>query len=335
MAFLEIKNLKKQYNDTKVFKDINFNVKKGEFVTLLGPSGCGKSTLLRCIAGLTSVNEGKIILDDKDITKLTPQKRNIGMVFQNYALFPNLNVYENVAFGLKIKKEKKKEIEKRVKKMLELVELDEFAKKYPSSLSGGQMQRVALARSLITNPNLLLLDEPLSALDAKIRKSLREQIKKIQKSLNLTTIFVTHDQEEALLLSDKIILMQKGKIAQNSNAQNLYLNPQNQFVASFVGNYNILSPEILSRIITHKFKKDVAIRPETIEIVKNDGIRAKIIDKTLLGNVIRYDVQVANVALKIDALNFSTNSFLNINDEIFININLEYAKELEESHSEN
>lgn len=335
MAFLEIKNLKKQYNDTKVFKDINFNVKKGEFVTLLGPSGCGKSTLLRCIAGLTSVNEGKIILDDKDITKLTPQKRNIGMVFQNYALFPNLNVYENVAFGLKIKKEKKKEIEKRVKKMLELVELDEFAKKYPSSLSGGQMQRVALARSLITNPNLLLLDEPLSALDAKIRKSLREQIKKIQKSLNLTTIFVTHDQEEALLLSDKIILMQKGKIAQNSDAQNLYLNPQNQFVASFVGNYNILSPEALSRIITHKFKKDVAIRPETIEIVQNDGIRAKIIDKTLLGNVIRYDVQVANVALKIDALNFSTNSFLNVNDEIFININLEYAKELEENHSEN
>lgn len=329
MAFLQINNLKKSFKDVKVFKDINFKVKKGEFLTLLGPSGCGKSTLLRCISGLSKIDDGKIILNGKDITKLSPQKRNMGMVFQHYALFPNLNVYENVAFGLKIKKEKKKEIEKRVNKMLELVELSEFSKKYPNNLSGGQMQRVALARSLVTKPDLLLLDEPLSALDAKIRKNLRVQIKKIQKDLNLATIFVTHDQEEALLLSDNIILMEKGKIAQNSDAQSLYLSPENKFVASFIGSYNILSPEALGRLISHKFKKDVAIRPETIEIT-NDGIRAKIINKTLLGNVIRYDIVASNIELKLDTLNFSSNSYLKVDDEIFININLEFAKELEE-----
>lgn len=330
MAYLEIKNLEKKFKDIKVFKDINFTVKKGEFLTLLGPSGCGKSTLLRCISGLTKVNHGKIILDKKDITKLNPQKRNMGMVFQHYALFPNLNVYENVAYGLKIKKEKKKEIQKRVNKMLELVELQDFTKKYPNNLSGGQMQRVALARSLVTEPDLLLLDEPLSALDAKIRKNLREQIKSIQKELHLTTIFVTHDQEEALLLSDNIILMENGKIAQNSDAQSLYLSPKSKFVASFIGNYNVLKPDMLSRLITHNFKKDVAIRPETIEITNDPkAIRGTIKKRSLLGNIIRYKVDVQSVVLKIDTLNYSKDSYHKVGKEIGIKLDMNLVKELD------
>lgn len=328
MAFLKIKNFKKYYGDKMVFEDINFTASKGEFVTLLGPSGCGKSTLLRCIAGLSDINGGKITLDDKDISKLSPQKRNIGMVFQNYALFPNLNVFENVAFGLKIKKESKKDIEKRVKKMLKLVELEDFAKAYPHRLSGGQMQRVALARSLVTKPNLLLLDEPLSALDAKIRKHLRVQIKNITKELNLTTIFVTHDQEEALEMSDKIILMNAGKIVQNSDANELYLLPENHFVASFIGSYNILSPKDLDALnLPHHFTKDIAIRPETIEVA-SEGIKAVVKEKSLLGNVIRYKLKIKDIELKLDTLNFSSHSAYNEGDAICIKLNLNSAKEL-------
>lgn len=331
MAYLKIENLKKSYDKTIVFKNINFEVKKGEFITLLGPSGCGKSTLLKCISGLSSIDKGSIILNDKDITKTAPQKRNIGMVFQNYALFPNLNVFENVAYGLKIKKTKKPEIQKDVKKILDLVELGEFAKKYPHNLSGGQMQRVALARSLILKPDVLLLDEPLSALDARIRKHLRAQIRKIQKELNLTTIFVTHDQEEALEMSDKIILMQNGKIVQNSSASELYLAPASKFVASFIGNYNIINSENLSKILTHNFKGELAIRPETITLIKNDGTRGRICQRTLLGNIIRYTISVCGIELKVDTLNYSNDSFYDIGEEIGVKINLDMVKELNDT----
>ncbi|HJE66786.1 MAG TPA: ABC transporter ATP-binding protein [Campylobacter avium] len=328
MPFLKIKNFKKYYSNKIIFEDISFSLSKGEFLSLLGPSGCGKSTLLRCIAGLSELNSGKIILDDKDISKSPPQKRNIAMVFQNYALFPNLNVFENIAFALKIKKESKKDIEKKVKKMLSLVELDDFAKTYPHNLSGGQMQRVALARSLITKPKLLLLDEPLSALDAKIRKHLRVQIKKISKELNLSTIFVTHDQEEALELSDKIILMNEGKIVQNSKANELYLEPKNHFVASFIGSYNILTVKDLAKLgLKHPFTKDIAIRPESIEVVK-DGLKALVKEKSLLGNVIRYKLSVKDIELKLDTLNFSSHSSFKEGDEIHIRLNLNLAKEL-------
>ncbi|AII14983.1 spermidine/putrescine ABC transporter, ATP-binding protein [Campylobacter iguaniorum] len=330
MSYLQIKNLKKSYKDKLVFDDINFSAKKGELVTLLGPSGCGKSTLLRCICGLSDPQSGKIILDDKDITKVSIKKRNIGMVFQNYALFPNLNVYENIAYGLKIKNLDKKDIEKRVKKMLEIVGLEKEIKSYPHNLSGGQAQRVALARSLVTKPSILLLDEPLSALDAKIRKHLRGQIKLITKKMNLTTIFVTHDQEEALAMSDRIILMENGKIAQNSDALELYLKPKNKFVASFIGSYNILSPEALSNLIEHSFKTDVAIRPETIEIAKYGSIEALIKEKMFLGNVIRYFVIVKGVELKIDTLNYSLNSLYNIGDSVFLTIHKEMIKELDD-----
>ncbi|MGY8832306.1 MAG: ABC transporter ATP-binding protein, partial [Pseudomonadales bacterium] len=240
MSYLSIQGLHKRYGDTAIFSDINCEIAKGEFITLLGPSGCGKSTLLRCIAGLTGVNGGQILLDGEDLVPVAPQKRGIGMVFQSYALFPNMTVQQNVAFGLRMQKVKGSEAEQRVKEVLELVELNDFAGRYPQQLSGGQCQRVALARSLVTRPRLLLLDEPLSALDARIRKHLREQIRSIQQELGLTTIFVTHDQEEALVMSDRIFLMNAGKIVQSGDAETLYTAPADAFAAGFIGNYNLL-----------------------------------------------------------------------------------------------
>ena len=201
MSYVSVQHLQKSYAGTPVFSDINCEIHKGEFVTLLGPSGCGKSTLLRCIAGLTAVDDGKILLDGQDIVPLSPQKRGIGMVFQSYALFPNMTVEQNVAFGLRMQKVDASDSRQRVLEILRLVELHDFAARYPHQLSGGQCQRVALARSLVTRPRLLLLDEPLSALDARIRKHLREQIRQIQRELGLTTIFVTHDQDCLLYTS--------------------------------------------------------------------------------------------------------------------------------------
>ncbi len=243
MSFVSVQHLQKGYAGTPVFSDINCEIAKGEFVTLLGPSGCGKSTLLRCIAGLTSVDSGQILLDGHDIVPLSPQKRQIGMVFQSYALFPNMTVEQNVAFGLRMQKVNADDSHKRVQDVLQLVELKELAGRYPHQMSGGQCQRVALARSLVTRPRLLLLDEPLSALDARIRKHLREQIRQIQRELGLTTIFVTHDQEEALTMSDRIFLMNQGKIVQSGDAETLYTAPVDVFAAGFIGNYNLLDAD--------------------------------------------------------------------------------------------
>ena len=234
MSYVEIKSIQKSFNNIKVLKDIDFSIEKGEFLTLLGPSGCGKSTILRCIAGLNNFENGSIIIDNKDIGNVKPKDRQVGMVFQSYALFPNMTVYENIAFGLKIKKIPKKEIDKKVKEMIEIVELNGKEDNYITELSGGQQQRVALARSIVTEPKVLLLDEPLSALDAKIRKNLQVQIRKIQKKLNMTTIFVTHDQEEAMTMSDKIIVMNKGYIAQIGGPEEIYKHPANEFVARFI-----------------------------------------------------------------------------------------------------
>lgn len=220
MGFVEIKDLVKNFGDTQVLKNINISIEEGEFVTLLGPSGCGKSTLLRCLAGLNSIDGGKIFVNGKDITDMEPRNRDIGMVFQNYALFPNMTVWENIEFGLKIKKEK--DYEQRIKDMIEMVGLTGKEKHYPSELSGGQQQRVAFARSLITRPTILLLDESLSALDAKIRKSLRDRLRQIQKKLGITTIFVTHDQEEALAISDRIFVLNKGEVSQSGNPEEIY-----------------------------------------------------------------------------------------------------------------
>ncbi|AEF21717.1 ABC transporter ATP-binding protein [Pseudomonas fulva] len=304
MSFLSIQNLHKSYGGTAIFSDINAEIEQGEFVTLLGPSGCGKSTLLRCIAGLTEVNGGKILLGGEDLVPLSPQKRGIGMVFQSYALFPNMTAAQNVAFGLRMQKVGKEESAARVQEALAMVELGDFAGRYPHQLSGGQCQRVALARSLVTRPRLLLLDEPLSALDARIRKHLREQIRSIQQELGLTTIFVTHDQEEALVMSDRIFLMNAGRIVQSGDAETLYTAPADAFAAGFIGNYNLLDAPTASRLLGRPVSGQVAIRPEAI-VLGQGPISATIRSHALLGNIIRYRVDAGGVELLVDVLNRS------------------------------
>ncbi|MFA0995072.1 MULTISPECIES: ABC transporter ATP-binding protein [Pseudomonas syringae group] len=305
MSFVSIENLQKSYASTSVFSDINCRIAKGEFVTLLGPSGCGKSTLLRCIAGLTPVNSGRILLDGNDLVPLTPQKRNIGMVFQSYALFPNMTVEQNVAFGLRMQKVSADDSERRVAEILRMVELHDFAKRYPHQLSGGQCQRVALARSLVTRPRLLLLDEPLSALDARIRKLLREQIRAIQRGLGLTTIFVTHDQEEALTMSDRIFLMNQGRIVQSGDAETLYTAPVDVFAAGFIGNYNLLEADDATRLMQRPIASRIAIRPESIQLSLTGELEGEVRSHSLLGNVIRYRIQARGVDLVVDVLNRS------------------------------
>lgn len=312
MSFVSVKNLTKSFDSTKVFADISFEIEKGEFITLLGPSGCGKSTLLRCIAGLNSVNSGNIFVDGEDITYLPPQKRGIGMVFQSYALFPNLTAFDNIAFGLKLKKLPENEIKMRVNQVIDLVDLHGRENYYIDELSGGQRQRVALARALVVRPRILFLDEPLSALDAKIRKRLRYMIRKIQKDLNLTTIFVTHDQEEAMVMSDRIFLMHQGKIIQSGTPDEIYTHPINEFAAGFMGNYNILDAYFAKNWLNLDVPYKVAVRPESIFIdEKPNGVRCAndmplrgtIKFTQLLGNVIRYTVDSDGKDLTVDLLN--------------------------------
>ena len=302
MSYLAVKGLHKRYGANTLFTDIEFHAEQGELVTLLGPSGCGKSTLLRCLAGLTEVDRGAIVLAGQDITHLPPQRRGIAMVFQSYALFPNMTVAQNVAFGLRMQRLARDEIEQRVREALTLVELQGFAERYPHQLSGGQCQRVALARSLIVRPRLLL-DEPLSALDARIRRHLREQIRAIQQELGLTTVFVTHDQEEALTLSDRIVLMREGRIVQSGDAETLYTAPVDAFAAGFIGNYNLLSADQASRLFGQTFQGQVAIRPEAIRLGVAGGFSGRIVGHSLLGNVIRYRIATEACELNVDVLN--------------------------------
>ncbi|MFF3702276.1 MULTISPECIES: ABC transporter ATP-binding protein [Pseudomonas] len=305
MSFVSIQNLRKSYGASAVFNDINCEIGRGEFVTLLGPSGCGKSTLLRCIAGLTAVDSGRILLDGQDLVPQSPQKRGIGMVFQSYALFPNMSVEQNVAFGLRMQKIKGQDSRPRVLEALRMVELQDFASRYPHQLSGGQCQRVALARSLVTRPRLLLLDEPLSALDARIRKHLREQIRQIQRELGLTTIFVTHDQEEALTMSDRIFLMNQGRIVQSGDAESLYTAPVDAFAAGFIGNYNLLDAQSASRLLQRTVNSRLAIRPEAIALSLEGEREGLVRSHSLLGNVIRYRIEARGVELVVDVLNRS------------------------------
>ncbi|MGY3896284.1 ABC transporter ATP-binding protein [Aeromonas enterica] len=316
MFHLEVNQLHKSYGDTKVFEGIEFGIRKGELVTLLGPSGCGKSTLLRALAGLTAVDGGQVRVAGEDITWQAPQKRGIGMVFQSYALFPNMTVWDNVAFGLKMKPQPGRELATSVQEALELVELTGFERRYPAELSGGQRQRVALARALVVRPRILLLDEPLSALDARIRRSLRLQIREIQQRLELTTIFVTHDQEEALTMSDRVFLMNKGSIVQSGTPEQIYTRPASEFVASFIGNYNLLSAEQSKSLFGPHAHARLALRPESIALLPagvqslDPSLPGVIAQQQLLGNVIRYQVTCEAGLLTVDCLNRSARDLL-------------------------
>ena len=239
---LELKNIKKSFQEGEdVLESICLTAKKGEFVTLLGSSGCGKTTTLRIIAGLEQPDSGQVFLNGKDVTSLEPNQRNVNTVFQNYALFPHMNVADNIGYGLKLKKTPKAEICRRVKKMLELVQLSGFEKRKPSELSGGQRQRVAIARALVNNPEVLLLDEPLGALDLQLRRAMQHELKRLQKKLGITFIYITHDQEEAINMSDTIAVMNHGRFEQIGTPDEIYNHPKTSYVATFVGNANILT----------------------------------------------------------------------------------------------
>ncbi len=324
--YLRIENVRKAFGTTTVVQEFNLDVDQGEFVSFLGPSGCGKTTVLRIVAGFEQPSAGRIIVGGKDITLLKPNQRNIGMVFQAYALFPNMTVAQNIGFGLKVAGRPKAEIDGRVKEMLALIKLDEFGDRYPYQLSGGQQQRVALARALAPKPKLLLLDEPLSALDAKVRVSLREEIRSIQKSLGITTIFVTHDQEEALSISDRIVVMYGGKAEQAGTPFEIYNRPKTKFVANFVGTLNMLEGTVTdaasgkvrvnAQEISIKDKLNgaktgdtlsLALRPEAITLGRQPGrdtsLAGDIREVHFLGSVIRVRVGVGQSLVSLDTFN--------------------------------
>ena len=334
MAYVEINKVKKSFNNIDVLKEISFSIEKGEFLTLLGPSGCGKSTLLRTIAGLNKFDSGTIIVDDKDISNEKPKDRQVGMVFQSYALFPNMTVFDNIAFGLKMQKLSKDEIKEKVNNIIKIVDLVGKENSYPHQLSGGQQQRVALARSIVTEPKILLLDEPLSALDAKIRKNLQRQIRDIQQKLNMTTIFVTHDQDEAMTMSDKIIVMDKGVIAQQGTPDEIYINPANEFIARFIGNYNVLTKKESNKLSEFNIEDTIAIRPEAIKVVSkidkdtknNVYIKGIIKQKYMIGSIIRMEVYKNDTKLLVDILNQQNN--FKIGEEISLEILKEDIKYL-------
>ncbi|WDV46301.1 ABC transporter ATP-binding protein [Clostridiaceae bacterium M8S5] len=286
MSLIELKNISVAYGKNVVLKNLNLNVEKGELISLLGPSGCGKTTTLRLIAGFNTATEGQFIFSNKDYTKIPVHKRNFGFVFQSYALFPHMTVSENVAFGLKLRKVNNNEIDKRVKEILDIVDLQDFARRYPKELSGGQRQRVALARALVIKPDLLLLDEPLSNLDAKLRVKMRVGIRKIQQEFNITTVYVTHDQEECFSISDKVAVMNKGVIEQLDKPQNIYVNPRTQFVANFVGFENFVDFKIDS-IQSNSYKLK-AINGTSFNAVSDRKINTEGIKGTIRPDEIRF-----------------------------------------------
>ena len=323
---IELKNISKSYGSEKVLDDINLYIDNGEFVTILGPSGCGKTTILRLIAGFTEADDGKVIIDGKDVSSLPPYKRQVNTIFQRYQLFEHLNVYENVAFGLRNKRVngkrlKEKNISKKVKEMLSLVNLSGFERRHITQLSGGQQQRVAIARALAVDPEILLLDEPLAALDLKLRKDMQVELKNIQKSLGITFLFVTHDQTEALSMSDHIVVMNDGKIQQIGAPIDIYNEPKNAFVADFIGESNILDGEMLDDFkaqfsgavfqcldkgFAPKEKVDIVIRPEDVIVVPlNEGqITGKITSNTFKGVHFEMIVDVKNFKWMIQTIDY-------------------------------
>lgn len=323
MSFLTLTDICKTFGTTNVVCDFDLDVEAGEFISFLGPSGCGKTTVLRMIAGFEKPTSGKITVGGADVTALPASRRKIGMVFQAYALFPNMSVRENVAFGLKIAGMAGRDIVGRVDEMLDLIALGHLADRYPYQLSGGQQQRVALARALAPRPNLLLLDEPLSALDAQIRTSLRDDIRRIQRELGITTVFVTHDQEEALSISDRVVVMQAGRADQIGTPSEIYNRPKTRFVANFVGQLNMFKAQQVGPKDLHfaetnvggldlssvagKDAVTVALRPEAMSLSRRptdtQSLPCRILSSSFLGSVIRAQVDVAGTAISIDMFN--------------------------------
>jgi len=339
MSYLSISNVSKQYGDTTVVDKFNLDVDRGEFVSFLGPSGCGKTTTLRMVAGFEIPTTGNIMLDGRDITNVAPNQRKVGMIFQAYALSPNMTVRQNIAFGLHARKESESLVKERVKEMLSLVHLEEHASKYPFQLSGGQQQRVSLARALAIRPQVLLLDEPLSALDAKIRVSLRAEIRSIQRSLGITAIFVTHDQEEALSISDRIVVMNVGEMEQVGTPFEIYNFPETGFVANFVGSLNTAEVEVVDPKqgalnmdgisleaedgLDGRRKGDkvmIAIRPERFSFV-SEGKKENVFECTtenitFLGSVVRVQMSLGGEKFNMDTFNRPSLNLPNIGETI-------------------
>jgi len=332
MTHLTLKNISKEFGGATAVQDFNLDVEKGEFVSFLGPSGCGKTTTLRMIAGFEIPTSGIITINGADITNNAPNQRNVGMIFQAYALFPNMTVAQNIGFGLRIRKEAESVIRDRVAEMLSLIHLENKAGSYPYQLSGGQQQRVALGRALANQPQVLLLDEPLSALDAKIRVQLRSEIRAIQKKMGITAIFVTHDQEEALSISDRIVVMYEGKIEQVGTPFEVYNFPKTAFVANFVGTLNTASAEVVDPVkgilsmdgvkfvsaenLQNRKKGDAikfSIRPERFSFAseqkKDNVLDCTIENITFLGSVVRIRVKIGNTKFNMDTFN---NPFLEL-----------------------
>ena len=327
MAFLELEGVRKTFAGTVAVEGFDLAAEKGEFVSFLGPSGCGKTTTLRMIAGFELPTAGTVRIDGADVTDRPPNRRNVGMVFQSYALFPNMTVADNIGFGMKVRSRPKNEIRQRVGELLELIHLDGREDRFPWQLSGGQQQRVALARALAIEPQVLLLDEPLSALDAKIRVALRHQIRSIQRQLGITTVYVTHDQEEALSLSDRVVVMSEGRIEQVATPADIYNFPATQFVASFVGTLNLLSARVIEAstgrlsVAGQEFRAarpvetagdgspvTLAVRPEGIELGTDGGsnrLSGTVEDVSFLGSIVRIRLRLDDkgTTLSLDTFN--------------------------------
>lgn len=332
MAFIEIQNLYKCFKDVVAVNRINFEIKQGEMLTLLGPSGCGKTTTLRCIAGLEKPEEGDIVIDGKPMLSqgfVQPSRRGLGMVFQNYAVWPHMKVFNNIVYGLKLQKLSRQKIKDKAQKVLELVGLAGLENRYPSQLSGGQQQRVALARALVGNPKVLLLDEPLSNLDAKLREELRFEIKSLVRRMGITSVYVTHDQAEAMVISDRIAVMNAGNVVQLGTAQEIYKKPANKFVADFIGTMNFISGEVVDVIggtdtvyVKTAFSEKMqctaperaatigqtvyaSIRPEDVEIIAESSgdaenrFKGKIAHRAYLGNFLFFFVNIKETMIRV------------------------------------
>lgn len=321
MANIEISDLSMSYQKGKqILDELSLDIKDGELLSILGPSGCGKTTMLRLISGLIPIQKGTIKVSGKDISKVPVYKRNFGMVFQSYALFPHMTIFQNITFGLKRRKLEKKVIEQKALDILEITGLSNLKDRMPSELSGGQQQRVSLARALAINPSVLLLDEPLSNLDAKLRIEMREEIHRLQQKLKMTTIFVTHDQEECFAISDRVALMNQGQIEQLDTPQNIYKNPRTEFVAKFIGYENFISKE-WAKSQQWQFNQEIngkllTIRPENIVIGSGENnLLGKVISKNFLGNYYQYIVETEIGVLKVNTVEdqSSTNAEITLN----------------------